>query len=311
MALETRKARRAHDFSHADELRSVIRRHGYEVEQLLALTVSIQPHMQPSELLRLAVQWREARRMHDFARADELMALACQHGHDQHELENLSGAPPDRRRVATVNSTPRPRSTSKACLEIAPETAAPPDKSADQLVVGKTILGYSIANDEPVYGGKCGCVGLLTGVVPPCLGGSVTVFHDAAEAYYYVLWDFVERYLDKACDVREMHRDGGDLVYKDISSLRQLLSLGPPYKPDGNVDLQTLLAERREPLGYTNSGRLLVHHQDLIFMVVAAVFMQCNLVILDSATAMPHHVIVRCQRPNSRRQAQRACAASL
>ena len=71
---------------------------------------------------------------------------------------------------------------------------------------------------------------------------------------------------------------------------------------DGNVDLQTLLAERREPLGYTNSGRLLVHHQDLIFMVVAAVFMQCNLVILDSATAMPHHVIVRCQRPNSRRQ---------
>ena len=45
-----------------DELRSVIRRHGYEVEQLLALTVSNAPHLQPSELLRLAVQWREARR---------------------------------------------------------------------------------------------------------------------------------------------------------------------------------------------------------------------------------------------------------
>ena len=191
------------------------------------------------------------------------------------------------------------------------ETAAPPDKSAGQLVVGKTILGYSITNDEPLYGGKCSCVGLLTGVVPPCHGGSVTVFHDAPEAFYYVLWDFLERYIDITCNVREIHRAGSETSYQDISSLRQLLSLGPPYKPHGNVDLQTLLEERREPLGYTNSGQRLVHHQDLIFMVVAAVFMQCNLVILDSATAMPHHVIVRCQRPNSRRQAQRACAASL
>jgi hypothetical protein len=191
------------------------------------------------------------------------------------------------------------------------ETAAPPDKSAGQLVVGKTILGYSITNDEPLNGGKCSCVGLLTGVVPPCHGGSVTVFHDAPEAFYYVLWDFLERYIDIACNVREIHRAGSETSYQDISSLRQLLSLGPPYKPHGTVDLQTLLEERREPLGYTNSGQRLVHHQDLIFMVVAAVFMQCNLVILDSATAMPHHVIVRCQRPNSRRQAQRACAASL
>ena len=182
------------------------------------------------------------------------------------------------------------------------EAAAPRDQSAGLLVVNKTILGYSIANDEPLDGGKCGPVGLLTGVVPPCLGGSVTVFHDAPEDFYYVVWDYLERYPDKACDVREMHRAGSELLYNDISSLRQLLSLGPPYKPDGNVDLQTLLAERREPLGYTNSGRLLVHHQDLIFMVVAAVFMQCNLVLLDSATAMPYHVIVRCQRPNSRRQ---------
>jgi hypothetical protein len=143
---------------------------------------------------------------------------------------------------------------------------------------------------------------LLTGVVPPCLGGSVTVFHGAAEAFYYVLLYYVERYVDKACDVRAMHRVGGDLVYNDISSLRQLLSLGSPYKPHGNVDLQTFLAERREPLGYTKSGQRLLHQQDLIFMVVAAVFMQCDLVLLDSVTAMPYHVIVRCQRPNSRRQ---------
>ena len=182
------------------------------------------------------------------------------------------------------------------------EAAAPRDQSAGLLVVNKTILGYSIANDEPLYGGLCGGVMLLTGVVPPCLGGSVTVFHDAPEAFYYVLWDYFERYLDNACFVREIHRAGSEMVYNDISSLRQLLSLGPPYKPHGNVDLQTFLAVRREPLGYTNSGQRLLHHQDLIFMVVAAVFMQCDLVLLDSATAMPHHVIVRCQRPNSRRQ---------
>ena len=186
------------------------------------------------------------------------------------------------------------------------EAAAPRDGSAGLLVVGNTILGHSIANDEPLYGGKCVCVGLLTGVVPPCFGGSVTVFHDAPEAYYYVVWDFVERYLDKACDVREMHRQGSEMVYNDISSLRQLLSLGPPYKPHGNVDLQTLLAERREPLGYTNSGQRLVHSQDLIFMVASAVFMQCDIVLLDAATAMLRNVIVRCQRPNPRRQ--RSCA---
>ena len=165
------------------------------------------------------------------------------------------------------------------------EAAAPRDQSAGLLVVNKTILGYSIANDEPLYGGLCGSVMLLTGVVPPCLGGSVTVFHDAPEAFYYVLWDYFERYLDNACFVREIHRAGSEMVYNDISSLRQLLSLGPPYKPHGNVDLQTFLAVRREPLGYTNSGQRLLHHQDLIFMVVAAVFMQCDLVLLDSATA--------------------------
>jgi hypothetical protein len=181
------------------------------------------------------------------------------------------------------------------------EAAAPRDQSAGLLVVDKTILGYSIANDEPLYGGKCSCVGLLTGVVPPCLGASVTDFHDEPEAFYYEIWDYFERYLDKACDVRGIHRDGSKVVYH-ISSLRQLLSLGPPYKPHGNVDLQTLLAERREPLGYTKSGQRLIHSQDLIFMVVAAVFMQCDIVLLDSVTAMPLHVIVRCQRPNSRRQ---------
>jgi hypothetical protein len=79
--------------------------------------------------------------------------------------------------------------------------------------------------------------------------------------------------------VRAIHRTGGGIVYNDISSLRQLLSLGPPYKPHGNVDLQTLLAERRELLGYTKSAPPLIHHQDLIFMVVVAVFMQCNLVL--------------------------------
>ena len=186
------------------------------------------------------------------------------------------------------------------------ETATPPDKSAGQLVVGNTILGHSIANDEPLYGGKCGCVGLLTGVVPSCLGGSVTVFHGATEDLYHLVWDHFERYPDKACDVREMHRDKDAIVYQDISSLRQLLSLGPPYKPKGNVDLQTLLEERRKPLGYTNSGQCLVHSQDLIFMVAAAVFMQCDIVLLDSDTAMLRHVIVRCQCPNPRRQ--RSCA---
>ena len=45
---------------------------------------------------------------------------------------------------------------------------------------------------------------------------------------------------------------------------------------------------------------------DLIFIVVAAVFMKCDIVLLDSATAMLRHVIVRCQRPNPRRQ--RSCA---
>ena len=282
MALETRKARRAHDFRQADELRSVIRRHGYEVEQLLALTVSNAPHLQPSELLRLAVQWREARRMHDFERADELLALACHHGYDEHEFEKLSGVPPARRQMAAKQAKAK--------------------KMGSQLVVGSTILGRSIANDEPLYGGKCGCVGLLTGVVPPCLGGSLTVFNDAPDAFYYAVWDYFERYPDKACDVREIHLAGSEVVYQDIASLRQLLSLGPPYKPHGNVDLQIFLAERREPLGYTKSGQRLVHSQDLIFMVAAAVFMQCDIVLLDSATAMPRHVIVRCQRPNSRRQ---------
>ena len=33
-----------------------------------------------------------------------------------------------------------------------PEAAAPPDKSAGQLVVGNTILGHSIANDESLCG---------------------------------------------------------------------------------------------------------------------------------------------------------------
>ena len=122
-------------FRQADELRSVIRRHGYEVEQLLALTVSNAPHLQPSELLRLAVQWREARQMHDFERADELLALACHHGHDEHEFEKLSGVPPARRQMAAKQAKAK--------------------KMGSQLVVGSTILGRSIANDEPLYGGKC------------------------------------------------------------------------------------------------------------------------------------------------------------
>ena len=81
------------------------------------------------------------------------------------------------------------------------KAAASRDESANQLVVGSTILGRSIINDEPLYGGKCACVALLTGVVPPCLGGSVTVFHDAAEAFYYMVWDYFERYFEKSCDV--------------------------------------------------------------------------------------------------------------
>ena len=166
----------------------------------------------------------------------------------------------------------------------------------------RVVFPRAALGDEPLHGGKCGCVALLTGVVPPCFGGSVTDFHDAPEAFYYVVWDYFERYLDNACFVREMHRADGAIVYNDISSLRQLLSLGPPYKPKGNVDLQTFLAERREPLGYTKSGQRLIFRQDLIFIVVAAVFMQCDIVLLDSATAMLRHVIVRCQRPNSRRQ---------
>ena len=185
------------------------------------------------------------------------------------------------------------------------EAAAPRDQSAGLLVVNKTILGYSIANDEPLFGGKCGFVGLLTGVVPPCIGGSVTVSHDAAESLGDVLWHFFERDLDKACDVREFHRAGSEIVYNDISSLRQLLSLGSPYKPHGNVDLQTFLAERREPLGYTKSGQRLLHQQDLIFMVVAAVFMQIDVVLLDAASACPLYMIVRC-----RLDPRRACAPS-
>ena len=178
-------------------------------------------------------------------------------------------------------------------------------KMGSQLVVGSTILGRSIANDEPLYGGKCGCVGLLTGVVPPCLGGSLTVFNDAPDAFYYAVWDYFERYPDKACDVREIHLAGSEVVYQDIASLRQLLSLGPPYKPHGNVDLQIFLAERREPLGYTNTGRRLIHSQDLVFMVVAAVFMQIDVVLLDAASACPLYMIVRC-----RLDPRRACAPS-
>ena len=41
------------------------------------------------------------------------------------------------------------------------EAAAPRDGSAGLLIVGNTILGHSIANDEPLYGGKCVCVGLV------------------------------------------------------------------------------------------------------------------------------------------------------
>ena len=181
-------------------------------------------------------------------------------------------------------------------------TAAPFDKSAGQLVVGKTILGHTIANDEPLYGGKCAPVALLTGVVPPCLGGSVTIFDDAPEALYYAIWDDFEEYPDKACDVRYFDLTGSAIEYRDISSLRELLGFGPSYKLHGNRDLQTFLAERREPLGYTKTGRLLLPPQNLIFMVAASVFMQCDIVMLDRATAMPLYAIVRCQGLNSRRQ---------
>ena len=185
------------------------------------------------------------------------------------------------------------------------ETASPPDKSAGQLVVGKTILGHSIANDEPLHGGKCTCVGLLTGDVPPCLGGSVTVFDDAPEAFYYAAWDYCERYIDQACDVRFFDLTGSEGIFTDITSLRQLLSVGDPFDLPGNPDLQTFLAERREPLGYTNTGRRLIHSQDLVFMVVAAVFMQIDVVLLDAASACPLYMIVRC-----RLDPRRACAPS-
>ena len=177
--------------------------------------------------------------------------------------------------------------------------------SAGQLVVGSTILGRSIANDEPLYGGKCACVGLLTGDVPPCLGGSVTVFDDAPEAFYYAAWDYCERYIDQACDVRFFDLTGSEGIFTDITSLRQLLSVGDPFDLPGNPDLQTFLAERREPLGYTNTGRRLVHSQDLVFMVVAAVFMQIDVVLLDAASACPLYMIVRC-----RLDPRRACAPS-
>ena len=174
-----------------------------------------------------------------------------------------------------------------------------------QLVVGNTILGHSIANDEPLHGGRCACVGLLTGDVPPCLGGSVTVFDDAPEAFYYAQWDYYERYLDQACDVRFFDLTGSEGIFTDITSLRQLLSVGDPFDLPGNPDLQTFLAERREPLGYTNTGRRLLHPQDLVFMVVAAVFMRCNIVLLDAASACPLYMIVRC-----RLDPRRACAPS-
>ena len=177
--------------------------------------------------------------------------------------------------------------------------------SAGQLVVGSTILGHSIANDEPQYGGKCACVGLLTGDVPPCLGGSVTVFDDAPEAFYYAAWDYCERYIDQACDVRFFDLTGSEGIFTDITSFRQLLSVGDPFDLPGNADLQTFLAERREPLGYTNTGRRLIHSQDLVFMVVAAVFMQIDVVLLDAASACPLYMIVRC-----RLDPRRACAPS-
>ena len=85
-------------------------------------------------------------------------------------------------------------------------------------------------------------------------------------------------------------------------TLRQLLSYGDPFNLSRNLDLQTFLAERREPLGYTNTGRRLIHSQDLVFMVVAAVFMRCNIVLLDTASACPLYMIVRCPLdPSSRR----------
>ncbi|OUV19087.1 MAG: hypothetical protein CBC48_22080 [bacterium TMED88] len=181
------------------------------------------------------------------------------------------------------------------------KAAAPRDQSAGLLVVNKIILGHSIANDEPLYGGKCFCVGMCTGVVQACLLGSVTVVHDAPDAFYDAAWDFFERHPDKACDVRHIDLTGREVLYNDISSLRELLSFGPPYKLDGNLDLHAFLAKRREPLGYTKTGRRLVHSQDLIFAVVAAVFTQSDVVLLDAATAMPLHAIVRCQRHTSRR----------
>ena len=185
------------------------------------------------------------------------------------------------------------------------KAAASRDESANQLVVGSTILGHSIANDEPQYGGKCACVGLLTGDVPPCLGGSVTVFDDAPEAFYYAAWDYCERYIDQACDVRFFDLTGSEGIFTDITSFRQLLSVGDPFDLPGNADLQTFLAERREPLGYTNTGRRLIHSQDLVFMVVAAVFMQIDVVLLDAASACPLYMIVRC-----RLDPRRACAPS-
>ena len=98
---------------------------------------------------------------------------------------------------------------------------------------------------------------------------------------------------------------GSEGIFTDITSLRQLLSIGDPFDLPGNPDLQTLLAERREPLGCTNTGRRLIHHQDLVFLVVAAVFMRCNIVVLDAASACPLYMIVRC-----RLDPRRACAPS-
>ena len=186
------------------------------------------------------------------------------------------------------------------------EAAAPLDKSVGQLVVDKTILCRSIVNDEPLVGGNCTSVALVTGPMAPCLGGSLSVIHGAPEALYYEVWDHFEEYPDKVIDVRVFDLTGDGRRVHHLSSLRELLSCGPPFELGGNpVDLQTMLAKRREPLGYSTDRRLLPA-QDLIFIVSAAVFIQSDVVLLDAATAMPRYAIVRRQSPNARRQPTRA-----
>ena len=115
----------------------------------------------------------------------------------------------------------------------------------DELVVGKTVLGHSIPNDEPRHGGKCSVVGALTGEVPPCLGGPATVFHGNHDSFYYEVHDRFAKQINRQCDVRLFRwTKGGGLQPTQICRFRELLDAGPPFKVAGTLDLQTLLAER-------------------------------------------------------------------